>query len=193
MRRMISLGIALLLLFASLCPVLGEESEHYMGKWHYRRDGLHRAYCLDEGCDFYITAPCSALSITYGGETFTACPVCGHNAIGDGRHRRCLVQLYDYSLSPVGDVLVNQYRYPFGRESDIVSTFSVIFESAGVPTVYEGGMTLRLTIDCPAAYELLRVEGEELVFCESSYDALNQRLTFDVPSGSWMFAIRKTA
>ena len=77
--------------------------------------------------------------------------------------------------------------------SPSAATFSVIFETAGVPTVYEGGMTLRLTIDCPAAYELLRGEGEELVYCESSYDALTQRLTFDVPSGSWMFAIRKTA
>ena len=193
MRRCFTGLIALMLVLIMVCPALAEESEHYFGKWRYRRDGFHRATCQDEGCDFTLNAPCTEMTLTYEGESFSFCPVCGHNAIGNGRHRRCLVQLYNYDVSPVGDVLINQYRYPFGRDSDVVSAFSVIFEHGGVPTVFNGLMTLQLTIDCPASYELLRVEGDTLVSCESSYDAFAKRLTFEVPAGSQVFVIKKAA
>ncbi|MBQ4450813.1 MAG: hypothetical protein II912_00370 [Clostridia bacterium] len=193
MRRITALFLTIALLLALACAFADGPESHYMSKWRYRRDGFHRATCLDDGCDFQLNAPCAQLSVTYEGETFTACPVCGHNAIGNGRHRRCLVQLYDYDTSPTGDVLVNQYRAPFGSDSDVASAFSVVFEHAGQITVFEGNMRLWLTIDCPAQYELFRVENDELVPCESEYDAARKILTFEVPSGSWMYVILKAA
>ena len=193
MRRIIALFLAFALLLTLICAFADGPESHYMNKWRYRRDGFHRAVCLDDGCDFVLNATCAELSVTYEGETFTACPICGHNAIGNGRHRRCQVQLYDYENSPTGDVLVNQYRYPFGSDSDVTSTFSVVFEHAGQITIFDGKMRMQLTIDCPAQYELLRVDGEELIPCESEYDAAKKILTFEVPSGSWMYVIRKTA
>ena len=182
----------LLLLFALIlcvsCIAAASAEVHYMGDWTNADGSHHWAKCIF--CEFVMYTPCTTLAGSYESEEFSVCPICGHYGDADGAHIRCKALLYDYSRSPVGDILVMKYPSPFGSGSDVLCAYSVIFEYAGTKSAFDGLINITFKVDADSAFKLIKIDGDEPAAVDYTLDETGA-MTFTVEGGCGLYLLKK--
>ncbi|MBQ6646361.1 MAG: hypothetical protein IJM56_06745 [Clostridia bacterium] len=187
MKKTVLIVLAFALLFAA-CPAAFSESEHYMGPWHYLPEGTHWAKCTR--CDYVMTEKCDCFEYEYeAGQVIRVCPVCGQSGEGTGRALRPTSLLYDYTNSPLGDLLVFEYASPLKDCAEVRAAYSVIFEYAGRVMDFDGKIDVSIPFACDEQFSVVKVYDDIMDDVAFEYDEEAGVLTFTVKGGSGLFLV----
>lgn len=183
MKKLFSILLCLVMLLS--CAAFAVETDHYFGVWEYRRAGLHKGTCINEGCDFVHYVPCSELTGEIDGKTFTVCPVCGHFPEKDGTFLTYITaDLFGYSAAPIGEFCVYRYDDPF-EDGSVKAAFSVIFERAGEIESYDGGFRIKIPTALEGEFTLYNGKGEEV-----AHEYENGFLKFTADKGCGIYFVK---
>lgn len=185
----IVLLMALAMVLACSCALAGSRygcpegsmngEDHWYDLWHTQNDGCHWSECLNEECDHEKKdVPCTAFTFTYGGATYTVCPVCGEF---DGGHFVFTTGRTVGAGMPNGERIIRSMANPCGEGSEVLAAYTVAWEQLGVTT--ELNTTAQVSCKCivSGAFTLVRVDGD--VLTEIPCTVANGQMHFntDVP------------
>ena len=188
MKKCFAFAIAFTLLFAMLAPAAFSETDHYMGPWHYWPEDSHWAFCTR--CDQVLVEKCAYFEYKYDeGQIISVCPVCGHFGERDGQILRPSVLLYDYTNSPLGDLLMIEYTSPLEDCEEVIAAYSVIFEYAGRIAEFDGNIEVSFPFACEEQFSVVKVYDDIMDDVPFEYDAEAGILTFTVKDGSGLFLV----
>ena len=152
---------------------------HWYDLWHTQQDGTHWSACLREECGHEKkNVPCTEYTFTYGGTTYTVCPVCGEF---DGGHFVFTTGRTLGSGMPNGERIIRSMLNPCGENADVLAAYTVACEQLGKVT--ELNTTAMISCKCivDGEFTLVRADGETLTEIDCTAADGQMHFTTDKP------------